>query len=50
MICRVCEGASYLLFLKLREYWHCPCCGGAGVSVQHGPSVIGPGTRRRKKS
>jgi hypothetical protein len=49
MICHICSGSGVLLFTKVREWWPCPCCGGAGVRVQHGPALIGPGMRRRKK-
>jgi hypothetical protein len=48
MICRICTGMGVLLFTKVWEWWPCPCCGGAGASVQHGPAMIGPGTRRRR--
>ena len=48
MICKVCDGSGTLLKIKPDfEYWSCPACCGAGVRVQHGPAVIGPGTRRR---
>ena len=50
MICHICAGSGHLLFTKFWEWWPCPCCGGAGVSVQHGPAVIGPGTRRGRKT
>ena len=40
MLCAVCRGCGSVMgFPKgVPEWWLCPCCGGAGVSVQHGPS------------
>jgi hypothetical protein len=48
MICHICQGSGCLLFIKHWEWWPCPCCGGAGVSVQHGPAMVGPGAPKRK--
>jgi hypothetical protein len=50
MICHICNGMGWFVFPKVWEWWPCPCCGGAGVSFQHGPALIGPGTRRRRRA
>lgn len=42
MICGICRGTGSLLSVKRgrARYWDCPCCGGAGVELLHGPSTI----------
>lgn len=43
-LCPVCTGAGNLMTFKSYrgglEYWPCPGCHGAGVSVQYGPAVF----------
>jgi hypothetical protein len=33
MLCNVCGGSGSILAFNPREWWDCPKCGGAGVSV-----------------
>ena len=42
MLCRICQGSgSIQTFHEGKpEFWNCPCCGGAGVSIQNGPAEI----------
>jgi DnaJ-class molecular chaperone len=42
MTCTLCKGMGWLLhFINTKpEWWECPKCGGAGVSVQHGPAKL----------
>jgi DnaJ-class molecular chaperone len=51
MTCKLCRGSGNLVHFEEGRpiYWTCPCCGGSGVSVQHGPAMIGPGTRRSRR-
>lgn len=50
MLCPVCCGSGSILSTAHGlEWWPCPCCGTAGVRIQHGARFIGPGTRRKDK-
>lgn len=43
-LCLICRGAGNIVtFSGGLTYWPCHYCGGAGVSVQHGPAAF---TRR----
>lgn len=50
MLCHfpMCHGAGWIFVARngSREWWPCPICGGAGVSVQHGPAEIKTGVKR----
>jgi hypothetical protein len=49
MLCHVCKGCGSIMVTKPSlEWWDCPACFGAGVTMQHGPAMIGPGTRRKR--
>lgn len=50
MLCKLCNGSGVFLLMQSGqpEYWECPCCGGAGVRIQYGPALIGPGARRKQ--
>lgn len=48
MVCKICKGSgNHLIKAAPFECWECLYCGGVGVSIQYGPSLIGPGTRRK---
>lgn len=48
MTCTVCLGSGSILARQWPvEFWNCPKCGGAGVSVQHGPVYINNKQRRK---
>lgn len=38
MLCKVCRGSGNVG--PHRSMWQCPACGGAGVTVLHGPPTI----------
>lgn len=43
MICPVCKGAQNLVSFDAkrgREYWPCPCCHGAGVTVLYSHPIV----------
>lgn len=50
MLCHVCKGSGWLLVIRDGdlEYWHCPCCGGAGATVVYNPPLIGKRGKRGK--
>ena len=42
MLCHVCKGAGCIMAFPAGkpEWWPCPCCESAGVSIQHGPPTL----------
>jgi hypothetical protein len=51
MICNLCRGSGSLICFNPREWWDCPKCGGAGVSVMGmAPPTIQVSSSQLKKA